>query len=207
MPARIDITNQRFGRLVALRPERNSREGWHWLCICDCGKQTIARGVKLRGGDTRSCGCSMYETKHGHSGRRHNGRRDRSPTYHSWVGMLTRCRNNKQRCYTNYGSRGITVCERWHSFENFLADMGERPTGLSLDRINNDGNYEPGNCQWATAKEQRANQQRYGQKLFSREVIAIRNDTRSQHTIAAEYAISIAMVSSIKSRKRWQNIA
>jgi hypothetical protein len=101
----------------------------------------------------------MYETKtkHGHH-RRQNGRHHPSPTYISWFGMLTRCRNSKQRCYANYGGRGISVCERWLTFETFLADMGERPLGLTLDRINNDGNYEPGNCRWATAKEQRANQ-------------------------------------------------
>ena len=159
MPTRIDIANQRFGRLIALKPTKRDQSGWWWLCICDCGKQTTVRGTVLRRNDTKSCGCSMHETKikHGHH-RRHNGRHTPSPTYISWAGMLTRCRNSKQRCYTNYGGRGITVCKRWLTFKNFLADMGERPAGLTLDRINNDGNYEPKNCRWATLKEQRNNQ-------------------------------------------------
>lgn len=206
MPARLDINNQRFGRLVALQPNRRDQSGWWWLCICDCGKQTVVRGVVLRRGDTRSCGCAMYETKtkHGHH-RRHNGRHNPSPTYKSWAGMLTRCRNSKQRGYHNYGGRGITVCKRWLTFTNFLADMGERPLGTSLDRIDNDGNYEPNNCRWATTKEQSINKR--GKKLHPKEVIAIRNDKRRQHIIAAKYQISIATVSVIKARKRWQHIA
>jgi hypothetical protein len=208
MPKLKDITGQRFGRLVALKPNGKDQSGcWWWLCICDCGKQTTVRGAVLRRNDTRSCGCSMDEskTKHGHIWR-YNGKRYRSPTYISWAGMLTRCRNSKQRSYAEYGGRGIAVCERWLAFENFLADMGERPPGLTLDRIDNDGGYEPGNCRWATTKEQRANQRRHGHKLFSRDATAIRNDTRRQHIIAAEYGVSTAMVSRIKSRKAWQNV-
>jgi hypothetical protein len=152
----IDISGQRFGRLVALSLYSAKTSPRKWLCRCDCGKEKIVRGELLRDGRARSCGCLKSDvlreikTKHGHGGQ-HN----QSPTYVSWYAMLARCRNIKR---ANYGGRGITVTERWHTFEHFLADMGERPLGTTLDRIDNDGHYEPGNCRWATPKEQSANQ-------------------------------------------------
>jgi hypothetical protein len=91
--------------------------------------------------------------------------RSRTPTYVSWASIAPRCGNPNHPAYPRYGGRGITVCERWASFENFLADMGERPAGLSLDRIDNNGNYEPGNCRWATPKEQSSN--REGTRLIA----------------------------------------
>lgn len=96
--------------------------------------------------------------KHGHRG---SFGRSKSPTYHSWCKMRERCRDPKHRSYSNYGGRGVTVCERWNSFENFLADMGERPDGMTIDRISVEGNYEPGNCKWSTKEEQEANKRRH----------------------------------------------
>jgi hypothetical protein len=95
-------------------------------------------------------------TIHGHGRKRGEGRQGTS-TYYIWGAMIQRCTNPRNRDYPSYGARGITVCDRWHKFENFLADMGERPDGLSLDRIDNDGNYEPGNCHWATPVQQANN--------------------------------------------------
>jgi hypothetical protein len=155
---KIDITGQRFGRLVVIEDAGRTKVGRViWFCRCDCGGRTTVEGVLLRNGNTKSCGCGQSPFIHGHS------RRGMwSPTYFSWQKMLQRCNNPNSDRYKYYGARGIIVCERWlHSFENFLADMGERPPKRSIDRINNNGNYEPGNCRWATQSEQVRNSRRH----------------------------------------------
>ena len=156
----IDLTGQRFGRLTVLhRDGSTSCRHAAWKCQCDCGEVRTICGKHLRSGNTKSCGCLNREllseglaTTHGMT--RH-GRE--AGVYGSWRSMRERCQNSNATHYAYYGGRGVTVCERWESFENFLADMGPRPEGLSLDRINNEGNYEPGNCRWATRKQQAHN--------------------------------------------------
>lgn len=153
-PRRI-IIGSRFGRLVVV-----ARSGELATCRCDCGAITSIRASSL-GVATRSCGCFRSErmakinTKHGQA------KRDRVATeWTTWHSMLQRCDNPAHKSYARYGARGITVCERWrgeHGFENFLADMGKRPTGLTLERSNNDGSYSPGNCVWATRSAQAKN--------------------------------------------------
>jgi hypothetical protein len=118
---------------------------------------------QLRNGHTRSCGCLGHEwTKSGKANLKHGQAKKGmiSPEHKIWQGIIKRCTNPNNHKWHRYGGRGIIVCNRWKIFENFLADMGERPKGLSIDRINNDGNYEPGNCRWATAKIQANNQTR-----------------------------------------------
>lgn len=134
-------------RVISRQPISGASQ---WLCQCDCGQQTVARGSNIKRGHTTSCGCRRW--KHGHAS---NYRA--TPTYRTWQCMITRCNERYATEYKNYGGRGIKVCKRWKKFENFLKDMGERPSGKTLDRINNDGNYEPSNCRWATPKEQKRN--------------------------------------------------
>ncbi len=150
------MVGKRFGsRVVVSQAGRDPfSKAITWLCQCDCGEQSIVRGNDLRGGKCHACPKCATPPAHGH-----NRRNNRSGTYHSWVAMKTRCTNENAKKFASYGARGIKVCKRWQSFENFLADMGERPEGKTIDRYpDNDGNYEPGNCRWATPKEQRANQ-------------------------------------------------
>jgi hypothetical protein len=169
----LDLTFETFGRLWALNPvEKRTKKGLvQWLCLCECGNNTVVPTTSLTDGNTRSCGCLRKEgstermkrvgrqfgkesfTTHGHT-----SRGKLSPTYYSWQSMIQRCANPNATSYCSYGGRGIAVCERWrHSFENFLEDMGERPEGKTIDRINNDGNYEPSNCRWSTRSEQQSN--------------------------------------------------
>lgn len=141
-----DRTGIRYGRLVCIEPG----PGQTWACRCDCGTiKTISTCNLIR--STRSCGCRSKEPHpitHGMT---------KTPEHACWAAMLTRCRNPKSTAFRNYGARGIKVCDRWLKFENFFADMGSRPPGLTLDRKNNNGDYEPGNCYWATVSEQNKN--------------------------------------------------
>ena len=152
-----DLTGKRFGKLTVQFYAGKVGRATLWSCDCDCGVAgKIILGGSLRSGKSNSCGCerrlNFRHFKHGSSGS--NATRE----YRAWKGMISRCHNPNSAPYGNYGGRGIVVCERWRTdFLTFLNDMGPCPPGRSIDRKDNDGNYEPGNCRWATDNEQAVN--------------------------------------------------
>lgn len=175
----IDLQGKQFGRLTVLERTVSPNNKARWVCRCTCGSKMVASGDLLRNGTVKSCGCLRREmgVERGKASRKHgegaNGKE--TAEYRTWASMLSRCNNPNHRNYPHYGARGIKVCERWHSYENFLADMGRRPANFapgrggaySIDRINNDGNYEPGNCRWATSAEQNNNKNGRGYRWIT----------------------------------------
>ena len=156
MPAKKDLTGKRFGRLTVTGFAGIVSGGMSsWNCRCECGNEPVVRISSLNSGKTKSCGCLSRETiitrstTHGMS---------HSREWVAWSSLRQRCEDKNHISYPRYGAIGIKVCERWNqSFENFFADMGKCPEGCSIDRINNAGDYEPGNCRWATDFQQRTN--------------------------------------------------
>ncbi len=153
----VDITGKRYGAVVVVS-KAPTQVHTRWYCVCDCGRRFITQGNNLKSGKTKSCGCAQRAmmTKHGHVGSKGKP----TSTYITWRAMHLRCKDPKHRSYPAYGGRGITVCEEWGDFAQFLADMGERPDGMTLDRKETNIGYCKSNCRWATPQQQVSNKRK-----------------------------------------------
>lgn len=188
-----DWTGCVVGRLTVeyrVQPQPFSKQGPVWFCRCTCGNTTQVTSGSLKNGNTRSCGCLGRETASarwqkrwmtiGLNGKTKHGWHGTSE-YRAWTSMINRCVNPRNKSFPAYGGRGITVCERWlHSFLNFLADMGPCPAGFSLDRIDNDGAYEPGNCRWTTRLVQSNNRRNNRHITFNGKTLTVAQWEREQ---------------------------
>lgn len=209
-----DLTDERFGRLTVSHLDQISDGRAVWVCKCDCGNTKSVLATNLKSGGILSCGCLHRENSSKRMARqsRTHGM-SYTGTYDSWRAMKDRCCNNKNHQYHLYGARGIKVCKRWMLFEYFYEDMGERPKGMTIDRWpNNDGNYEPSNCRWATPKEQANNRNEcegervHSSKLTEDDVIYIRQSKLSRFQLARVYEVDESTIRCVLNRKTWKHV-
>jgi hypothetical protein len=214
------LVGERFGLLLVVEAAGFAKGRALWRCACDCGAIVVKVGNLLQQGKTKSCGCakaalvSAGKRTHGQAGG------ERTGAYQRWLGIKARCGNPNSPAWHNYGGRGITVCDRWRdSFEAFYADVGDPPgSDLSLDRIDNDGNYEPGNVRWATKSQQIKNSRfdkvqgvRNGRaKLTEDDVRFIRASTASRTMLAEMFGLAPTYISTLRGSKyykHWRSVS
>jgi hypothetical protein len=192
----IDLNGKAFARLTVIEFAGQKKGGRAlWRCRCECGKEAVVPGDCLRDGRSRSCGCLKLEMIRGNKyGVTHEA--CGHPLFHVWNGMMARCNNKKHQQYADYGGRGIKVCERWRDPWKFFEDMGERPDGATLERVNNGKGYDPENCRWATRKEQMRNKR-------TNRLIRFRGQTKPLSQWAEEVEISEATIRDRIDKLKW----
>lgn len=211
----IDLTGQQFGRLTAEEySSTNERRKCLWSCVCVCGNHVVVAGVDLRSGNTQSCGCLARDraaamgrasATHGQSRKGH-----KTAEYAAWESIISRTENPNNHAYNNYGGRGIRMCKRWRtSFENFFADMGQRPgSSYTIHRVRNNEGYKKSNCMWVTWHEQARN--RRNTKLTQAKVTEIRSRHAAggitQKVLAMEYGVTPSHISNIIRGEQWADI-
>lgn len=190
----IELTGRKFGRWTVIKRAPSRTRSARWSCACECGTVRAVLGCELTRGKSSSCGCFNRELT---SKRSSNHHMCKTATWRSWNAMFDRCYNSNNKSFASYGGRGISICVRWHTFDNFLEDMGICPNGLSLDRYPNfNGNYEPGNCRWATKQEQSNNRRDNRRVVLNGELLAI-------GVLAERHGMSRELISS-RHRRGWK---
>ena len=175
------IIGQTYNQLTVIQFDEYKGKNPYWKCRCSCGNEKSISEYRLTNGTTHSCGCAVHK--------RSQERMKLSREYNTWIEMKKRCFNENCHAYKNYGGRGITVCEQWkNNFNQFFGDMGTCPEGLSIDRIDNNGNYEPNNCRWASSKEQARNRR-------SNKYITYNGTTKLISDLADQYGILRSTIS------------
>lgn len=190
MPARKNLVGQRFGRWTVTAYGGPGTSGATWVCVCECGTARRVNANALLAGFSSSCGCLNREANARRATHGHASGGKQSPTYVAWHSMHRRCSDEKHVSFHNYGGRGITVCAEWKDFEAFLRDMGERPKGMTLDRIDSNGNYCKGNCRWVSMKENSNNRR-------NNRMVTLHGKT---HTVAQWAALTGIKESTIRAR-------
>ena len=207
MGKKLNLSKQKFGRLTAIKPNGNKNDNITWECGCECGSTVTVRTRDLRSGNTKSCGCLRKSlgkkslTTHGMYGH---------PIYNTYRNMLKRCNNPKDTDYPHYGGRGIKICDRWNNFENFYKDMFPSwKESLTIDRKDNNGNYEPSNCSWENREIQAQNQRTT--KLDKESVTEIRELHKKKPNLrcidlAKQYTVSWGVIAGVLKFRTWKNI-
>ena len=187
MSQAIDLTGKRFGKLKVIKRDLtpNKKKSAKWICQCDCGTVVSVIGTDLRSGHTKSCGCYHKEQAsrflRSLKSKSVNFHKSKTKSYRIWHGMMRRCYNEKTAFFEHYGGRGIRVCERWHQYHNFLADMGEAGPLDTLNRIDCNGDYQPSNCRWATMKEQASNRRSTIKIEYEGNIYSLKQFARHYH--------------------------